>query len=133
MRKIAISVISFSVIFYLAQSRQKIDRIMEDGIEVVVNHLEPYKMEDVPNSLILQQKVIIDQEDEFLIKEGLQDFIAMDVDSKGNIYTCQQRTSENHIFKFDPMGDFLTAFGKKGQGPGEIQLLTSMSTNMMRF
>jgi hypothetical protein len=46
------------------------------------------------------------------------------VDSEGNIYVFTQRSSTNFIFKLDRAGKLLTSFGRKGQGPGELEFPT---------
>jgi hypothetical protein len=36
-----------------AQKQEKVEKIMEDGVEVVLNHLEPYKIKGEPIALTL--------------------------------------------------------------------------------
>jgi hypothetical protein len=43
------------------------------------------------------------------------------VDSEGNIYLSNLRAPDNCIFVFDKEGGFLYSFGKRGEGPGELQ------------
>lgn len=43
----------------------------------------------------------------------------LDVDSKGNIFILDRPTAS--IKKFDSRGRFIKSFGKKGDGPGEMQ------------
>jgi len=95
---------------------------MEDGVEVVVNHSEPYKIERESTHIYLEEKFKIDTEREKIAKTGLTDIIYFDVDSDGNIYFLNDKPQENFILKFDRNGNFVTAFGRKGQGPGELQI-----------
>ncbi len=97
-----------------------VERIMEDGIEVIVNHLEPYKIRGEPSNLILEEVFIIDLEKEDLAEIGLTDIRNFDVDSEGNIFILGHQADGDSIFKFDQKGNFATSFGRIGGGPGEI-------------
>jgi len=103
------------------QKQEKVERYMEDGVEVVVNHLEPYKLRGEPSNLILEKALSIDTEREDLAEIGLTDIGAFDVDSEGNIYIANPQAKENTIFKFDGKGNYVHSFCRIGQGPGEIQ------------
>jgi len=95
---------------------------MEDGVEVIINHLEPYKIEGEPNELILEEEFRIDSSRSDLVKAELSDLSMGDIDSDGNIYFVNSiRKSEKIIYKFNKKGEFITCFCRKGQGPGEIQ------------
>jgi len=93
---------------------------VEDGVEVVVNHLEPYRIEGEPVQLYLEEKLTIDTESELSAEKGLTNIYYFDVDSDGNIYFGNNVPQENYILKFDRNGNFVMAFGRKGQGPGEL-------------
>lgn len=95
---------------------------MEDGVEVIVNYLEPYKIKGEPSTLHLEEEFTIDTEKEEIAELGLTDIRGFDVDSEENIYIFMPPLSkENLIYKFDRDGNFITSFGRRGQGPGEIQ------------
>ena len=98
-----------------------VDKTYEDGVEVVLNHLEPYEIENLPSTFSLEKIFSIDTEEDKLAELGLGDVALFDIDSEGNIYIVGERTGENIIFKFDNKGEFQLSFGRKGQGPGEIQ------------
>lgn len=101
---------------------EQIERISEDGVEVVINHLEPYKIKGEPTSLQLEELFTIDTERDEIAEIGVTDIEAFDVDSEGNIYFFSNReTNNNVVCKFDKNANFITAFGKRGQGPEEIQ------------
>ncbi len=110
-----------SLLFYCESSRDEVERVIEDGVEVVVNHLEPYKIKGEPNILHLKEDFIIDFEREDLTEIGIKEIVGFDVDSDSNIYFRLSSSSENYIYKFDAKGDFLFSFGRKGQGPGELE------------
>jgi hypothetical protein len=100
----------------------EVERYFEDGIEVVVNHLEPYKIKGEPSQLALEEEVRIDFEKKAY--EGLvfRELGLVEADSEGNIYLVETyKALEYFIYKFDKNGNYLTGLAKFGQGPGELQ------------
>lgn len=59
---------------------------MEDGVEVIVNHLESYNIEGEPNALHLEEEFVIGLERDDLAEIGITDIGGFDVDSEGNIF-----------------------------------------------
>lgn len=102
---------------------------MKNGVEVIVNHLEPYRIEGEPNTLQLEEEFTIDTEKDHVAERGLVDIDKFYLNSKGNIYCLYEKSRENCIFKFGNNGDFVDAFGRRGQGPGELSPLSAMSIN----
>ena len=101
---------------------------MEDGVEVVINHQEPYEIKGEPSILHLDEEFTIDTERNEIAEIGVTDIGSFDVDSQGNIYLFQEQESdENLVFKFDDAGIFAATFGKRGQGPGEMQYPACLS------
>jgi len=82
--------------------------------------LEPYKIKEEPSNPNLEEELIIDFEREDLKEKGVKEVLGFDVDSEGNIYFIVSRSSEDLILKFDEKGDYLSSFGRRGQGPGEL-------------
>jgi hypothetical protein len=118
------AVFLFLFVFLLtACSTQKsgVERTIEDGVEVILNRIEPHKERDTRSEFSLDKLFSIDTESDDVAETGLGDIASYDVDSLGNIYILGRRTGDESIFKFDNKGKFLLSFGKKGQGPGEIQ------------
>ena len=111
------------VFVFCGPKSSKVEKTIENGVEVVLNHLEPYKIKGGPTSLFLEEEFRIDSEKDEIVELGLTDiWYWFDVDSEGNIYLLDFRgTSEFWIFKFDKSGNSLTSFGRRGQGPGEFQ------------
>lgn len=99
---------------------------MEGGVEVMVNHLEPYKIIGESGNLILEEIFTIDNEKDEIEEIGLTDIACFDVDFLGNIYCLNRKSNENFIFKFNKNADFIIFFGRKGQGPGELQNPTNL-------
>ncbi len=98
-------------------------RSTENGVEVVTS--DPgLDRSSPPRIFDLQQEAVIDLASADLVSRGLADPAGFDVDAAGNIVVWSQSSNEAHFFKFSPEGVFLTAFGRAGQGPGEVQFLT---------
>ena len=116
MKKAVILVLAVFLSFCCAPKEQEVEKFMEDGVEVIVNYLEPYKIKGQPSSFNLQEEFTIDFEMDDLAEIGIGTVRGFDIDSKGNIYCL----SEPQIFKFNRKGNFEKKFGKKGQGPGEF-------------
>ena len=100
---------------------QNIEKKVEGGVEVVVNHAEPYHLRHRPAKLVLHQEMAIDFGREDIGALGIANAVEFEVDGAGRIYFFDSNAKENTIFIFDEQGRFLRSFGRKGQGPGEIQ------------
>ena len=66
--------------------QDKVEKIIEDGVEVVLNGIEPYKIKGMPSNLHLEKEYIIDFESNDLSGLGISDITGFDVDSDGNVY-----------------------------------------------
>jgi len=111
--------------------QEKVERYTKDGVEVIVNHLKPYKIEGTPSTLHLEKVFTIDTEKDHVAERGLVDLDNFDIDSKGNIYCLYNRSRENCIFKFGNNGDFVDSFGRRGRGPGEVNNTMFLSINSL--
>ena len=103
------------MISFCAQRPEAIEKIVENGVEVVLNHLEPYRLKNQPASFSLEQEFVIDFEREDLAELGIGSVRGFDVNRDGSIFCL----SQFQIFKFDAQGRFQKKFGTRGQGPGE--------------
>ena len=108
---------------FCGPKQDKVERIVEEGVEVVLNHQEPYKLKGEPTNLVLLETLIIDLERTDLSEMGLTDSYGFDVDSKGNIYILSDGQNKPYVYKFKRDGEFIDSFIKKGQGPGEVQFI----------
>jgi hypothetical protein len=90
-----------------------------DGVSVIKNPMFPANKDKSP--LKFEESFIIDFERDDLVNVGITEVLNFDVDSQGNIYILVTRTSENWIYKFNSSGTYISAFGRQGQGPGEIK------------
>lgn len=99
-----------------------IDRTTENGVEVVLNHLQPYEIPGRPASLTLEETAAVDTESDAVAKAGVTDFYLFDVDSQGNAYVAIPPTHPGTlVFKLSPEGKPLVSFGRMGQGPFELE------------
>ena len=95
----------------------------ENGIPVVYNPKNPAPPDGGPRSLILRHELTIGQ-DETDPNSMFSRLRSIQVDDREDIYALD--TKETKIKVFDKSGKFLRSFGKKGQGPGEIDRPTRM-------
>jgi len=122
MKKLIYLFLILSLFLCCGPKQDRVEKIIEDGVEVVLNHVEPYKTPGEPRTLTLEEEFTIDTENDEIAELGLTEIWAVNVDSKGNIYLWNTPlTKGDLIFKFDGRGNFLTSFLKRGQGPGEVQ------------
>lgn len=128
MKKLIYLVLILSIFLYCAPKQEKVERILEDGVEVVINHIEPYKIKGEPSTFTLEEEFMIDLERDDLAEIGLTKIHDFAVDSIGNIYFSGSHGKENLIFKFDASGNYLKSFCPRGQGPEELP-----SAPMMMF
>jgi len=120
MKKLIHLILIISFFIYCGTKQEKVERIMEDGVEVVLNHLEPHRIKGELNTLNLDQEFTIDFERDDLKETGIREIIGLDVDSDGNIYFIVSRSDADLILKFDGNGNFVLSFGRRGEGPGEL-------------
>ena len=74
------------VFSFCGTNQPKVDRFIEDGVEVVQNRLVPYVIKGEANFLTLELNYILDLEREDLSELGMSDIIGFDVDSESNHY-----------------------------------------------
>jgi len=98
-----------------------VDRTRENGVDVIINHLDPYILEGEPASFTLTREMSIDLSLNDLASQGIGSVGEIAVDSKGNIYAVSFKNLGTYIFKFNPQGKLLSTFGRQGPGPGELQ------------
>lgn len=120
MNKVILLISILSLFFSCGPKQEEVERIMEDRVEVIVNHLEPYKLKGVSSTFTLEKELVIDTERNDVAATGLTDLAHFDIDSEGSIYCLNETSNKDFIFKFDKNGKFITSFGTKGQGPGEL-------------
>ena len=126
MRKMAFCFLALALLVSCRAKHLPVDKIIEDGIEVVLNHHDPYLINGKPVSFSLEEEFRIDLTDKELIEVGIVAPEEAEADSRGNIYILDRhRSSQSFISKFDRTGKFIRSIGRFGQGPGEIQSVGS--------
>ena len=116
----------FFVLFACGGNAGRVEKIIENGVEIVVNHLEPYKFSD-RNAFTLEKIFTIDTEQNDISSLGIGDILGFAVNPEGEIFCLKaQRGEGDFVFKFDPNGKFVRSFGSRGQGPGELQQPNSL-------
>jgi len=116
-------ILLYIVLFLLlcGPKQDKVERKVENGVEIVINHLEPYKIGS-QSSFTLEEILTIDTEDEEIANLGIPDIFGFSINSLGGIYILRAYEGEgDFIFKFTKNGEFVKSFGSQGQGPGELQ------------
>ncbi len=122
MRKIMLFGLILCSFFACKPGQDRVDKIKEDGVEVVLNHLQPYTLRGQPSTLTLQQLFSIDTEDDSVAAKGATDIFAFAVDRAGDIFILRPPTGPGDlVFKFSPSGELISSFGRMGQGPNEMQ------------
>jgi len=128
-KKLIFFTLLVALFFSCGQKQDRIERVTEDGIEVIVSHLEPYTIKGEPSILHLEQEFTIDFEREDLAEIGIREVVGFDVSSDSNIYFRLSSSSVDYIYKFDAKGKFLFSFGRRGQGPGELEFPRYLRVN----
>jgi len=118
MKTAGLLIVILILIFACNPTTEKPEIVFEDGVEIVLNQMEPYKTVSKRSSIRLEERFTIDTEKNEIAEIGLTDINAFDIDSNGNIYFFQGK--RHLVYKFDNNGQFLFSFAKRGQGPGEI-------------
>jgi len=121
MKKLIFLIIIVSLLLYCGPKQEKVEKIMEGGVEVVINHLEPYQIGNI-SSFNLEEIFNIDTEEDEIANLGIADILGFEVNSVGEIFILRTIKGEgDFIFKFDRNGEFVKSFGPQGEGPGEFQ------------
>jgi hypothetical protein len=93
----------------------------KNGEQETVNGIKIFKNDNNPSDRTVKLKA------EFLFKlnedtgdttDVIRTVSAIKTDEAGNIYVLDRRKAK--IFKFDPAGSLIKAFGQQGNGPGEM-------------
>jgi hypothetical protein len=88
------------------QQAEEVERFMEDGAEVVVNHIEPHKIKGEPITLHIEEEFAIDIEKNGIAELGLTEMKEFDVDSEGfsifNLFPLENGNYLAYGFNFDP-------------------------------
>jgi hypothetical protein len=120
MNKPLCMLIGIGLLVSCGSKEPRVDRLIEEGVEVVLNHVEPYQIKGQPATFSLEEILSIDLEREDLARAGLMGGGEWDADDDGNIFVVGFKNNDNFIYRFDRAGLMTGSFGRRGQGPGEL-------------
>jgi hypothetical protein len=120
MKRVCRCLLGIVLLASCGSNQPQIDRTREGAVEVVINHVEPYRIKGQPSTFSLEKVLSIDLEREDLARAGLLSGGEWDVDYDGNIFIVGFKNSENFIYCFNRTGLLTGSFGRRGQGPGEL-------------
>jgi len=102
----------------VAQAGQKVEIKTENGVTIVHNPKTPVPLPGGPSKLVLKEELVIGKESG-ASGPFFADLRSLGVDDKENVWTLDW--SDIKIRVFDKTGKLISTFGKKGQGPKELQ------------
>ena len=88
----------------------------ENGVTIVTNGKKPDPPKGAPTKLVLEEVYAVGGGD--APDSSFVEISALDVLKDGTVYVLD--TKDSRVKVFDAKGKFLRAFGKAGQGPGEL-------------
>jgi hypothetical protein len=88
----------------------------ENGVTIVTNGKKPDPPKGAPTKLVLEEVYTVGGGD--APDSSFVEISALDVLKDGTVYVLD--TKDSRVKVFDSKGKFLRAFGKAGQGPGEL-------------
>jgi len=100
------------------EKQERILRRVDGDVEVVRNHISPYRMTGEPEGLKLES--VFDLDTEKLTSTGLADINTFALGKDGSIICLSRESAPLLFFRFSNAGDFSGAFGRRGEGPGEL-------------
>jgi len=89
---------------------------VENGVTIITNGKKPDPPKGTPTKLVLEELYSVGGGDK--PEESFADISALDVRKDGTVYVLDMKDSRVKVF--DAQGKFVRAFGKAGQGPGEL-------------
>jgi hypothetical protein len=89
-----------------------------EGVKIIQNKKNPDPPRGALTKLVLELESVIGESDD--LEKSFSQLGGFVVDDEGTIYSIDFK--EQKIKVFDKSGNFVYAFGEKGQGPGELQL-----------
>jgi hypothetical protein len=126
MKRIALILAVLGVAACVSRAPRPERFVDDEGVETVLNGLEPSPSPGELSSLVLVEETTIDTEEDDVARAGLPDIGLFDVDSLGNVYFAGHGPNGETVIKVDPRGAFCGAFARSGQGPGEVQGIQSL-------
>lgn len=128
MKKPLCGLLGIALLITFGCKAARVDKIVEGGVETVLNHQEPYRLKGQPSKLNLIEERRIDLEKSEYAALGIKEPGFVEADPKGDIFVVEQfPVSGIFIYELGPRGEFIRSFGRLGQGPGEVQSVYDLS------
>ena len=108
--------VAVSVVIFVSVQAGQFKVRTEKEVTVVTNGKNPDPPKGAATKLILEEIYTAGGGDS--PEESFAEIVALDVGKDGTAYVVDMK--DNRVKVFDVRGKFLRAFGKKGQGPGEL-------------
>jgi hypothetical protein len=108
--------VAVSVVIFASVHAGQFKVRTENEVTVVTNGKKPDPPKGAATKLILEEIYTAGGGDS--PEESFAEIVALDVSKDGTAYVVDMK--DNRVKIFDVRGKFLRAFGKKGQGPGEL-------------
>jgi len=108
--------VAVSIAIFASDRANQFSVRTENGVTIVTNGRKPDPPKGAATKLILEEIYTAGGGD--LPEESFVEIVALDVSKDGTAYVLDMK--DNRVKIFDVRGKFLRAFGKKGQGPGEL-------------
>jgi len=115
-KRMAIFVILGSLVIIVSVFAGQYKVKTENGVTIVTNGKKPDQPKGALTKLILEEIYTVGGGD--APDESFAEISALDVLKDGTVYVLD--TKDSRVKVFDAKGKFLRAFGKAGQGPGEL-------------
>lgn len=96
----------------------QIKKFVENRTEVISNPIR-VKTEVLPT---ISPIINIPEQRKDLIQSGLRSMGEFDVNDAGDIFIVGYKNQKNYITKLSASGEYVISFGRKGQGPGELEM-----------
>lgn len=108
MKKLIFLILVFIIFSFCGPKKEEIERFLEDGVEVVVNHLEPFEIKGMRTDLTLEEIFRIDTEKDEMAEIG---------QGPGEVQrpTFITVSSQDEIFVLDKGNTKLIIYGKDGE------------------
>jgi hypothetical protein len=108
--------VTVSVVIFASGGAGQYKVRTEKEVTIVTNGRKPDPPKGAATKLILEEIYTVGGGDS--PEESFDEIVALDVRMDGTAYVLDMK--DNQVRVFDVRGKFLRAFGKKGQGPGEL-------------
>ena len=112
-KAVLLGFIVFFVIFFCGScvsEKTKVKKIIENGVETVINNLKPYRKGEKAKNFSLLEEFAINMDSIDLVEKGFTEVHSFDVDSEGNIYVVCVNNEGNLIYKFKWLSIFKDSY-----------------------